>query len=132
MNKRDYSAAGRPYSNKIANKIGRLEPHALDTMPAPSTSGITSSGLGSGGPRRTARAATWAAGLALSLGVGMLLYLLAANAIEDDARRRFDNVAQLARERVSAAIDSYARVVRSLSALHIAGDGPLTRLRLHR
>ena len=132
MNKRDYSAAGRPYSNKIANKIGRLEPHALDTMPASSTSGITSSGLGSGGPRRTARAATWAAGLALSLGVGMLLYLLAANAIEDDARRRFDNVAQLARERVSAAIDSYARVVRSLSALHIAGDGPLTRLRLHR
>ena len=92
MPKRDYSASDHLYTNKIE----RLESHALDTMPASSTSGISLSGISSGGPRRTARAATWAAGLALSLAVGMLLYQLAANAIEDNVRRRFDNVARLA------------------------------------
>ncbi len=78
------------------------------------------------------RAVPWVAGLALSLGVGLLFWWLALGAVEDDARRRFDNVAQVARERVQAAIASYARVVRGLSALHTAGDAPLDRLRFHR
>ncbi|NNG21899.1 CHASE domain-containing protein [Telluria aromaticivorans] len=83
-------------------------------------------------PRRATLAATWSAGVVLSFVVGLLLYQFAHQAVEDDARRRFDSVAQLARERVSAAIASYARVVRGLAALHTAGDGPLTRLRFHR
>ncbi len=82
-------------------------------------------------PRRATLAA-WAAGVALSLMVGLLLNQLAYQAVEDDARRRFDSVAGLARERVAAAIASYARVVRGLTALHTAGDGPLTHVRFHR
>ena len=78
------------------------------------------------------RAAPWAAGVALSLTVGLLLHSLALRAVEDDSRRRFDYVAQVARERVSAAIASYARVLRGLSALHTAGEAPLDRLRFHR
>jgi len=79
-----------------------------------------------------ARAAPWAAGLVLSLAAGLLLRQAALDAVEDDARRRFDAVAQVARERVSAAIASYARVVRGLAALHTAGAEPLDRLRFHR
>ncbi|MGH8855346.1 MAG: hypothetical protein ACREWI_13840, partial [Telluria sp.] len=79
-----------------------------------------------------ASAAPWVAGLALSLAVGALSYRIAAGAVENDARRRFDNVASLAQERVSAAIASYSRVVRGLAALHAAGDAPLTRLQFHR
>ena len=78
------------------------------------------------------RAVPWAGGLALSLAVGLLLYRLALGVVEDDARRRFDGVAQVARERVAAAIVSYARVVRGLAALHTAGPEPLDRLRFHR
>ncbi|MCD2519534.1 CHASE domain-containing protein [Massilia sp. G4R7] len=78
------------------------------------------------------RAAPWLGGLALSIGAGALCYVLALGAVEDDARRRFDNVAQVARERVAAAIASYARVLRGLSALHTAGEAPLDRLRFHR
>ncbi|MFC0250511.1 response regulator [Massilia consociata] len=83
-------------------------------------------------PRRGARAAPWALGVALSLAVGALLYRIAAGAVEDDARRRFDAVASVAQERVAAAIASYARVVRGLSALHVARDKPLDRLSFHR
>ncbi|KFC75740.1 CHASE domain-containing protein [Massilia sp. LC238] len=79
-----------------------------------------------------ASAAPWVAGLALSLAVGALCYRVAAGAGEDDARRRFETVARLAQERVSNAIVSYTQVVRGLAALHTAGEGPLTRLRLHR
>ena len=82
--------------------------------------------------RAWTRAIPWAGGLALSLGVGLLLYRLALGVVEDDARRRFDGVAQVARERVAAAIVSYARVVRGLAALHTAGPEPLDRLRFHR
>jgi len=79
-----------------------------------------------------ASAAPWVAGLALSLAVGALCYRIAAGAVEDDARRRFETVARLAQERVSSAIASYARVVRGLAALHAADREPLTRLRFHR
>ena len=79
-----------------------------------------------------ASAAPWVAGLALSLAVGALCYRIAAGAVEDDARRRFETVARLAQERVSNAIVSYTQVVRGMAALHTAGEGPLTRLRLHR
>ncbi|MGI4719992.1 MAG: CHASE domain-containing protein [Janthinobacterium lividum] len=78
------------------------------------------------------RAVPWAGGLALSFTVGLLLYRLALGVVEDDARRRFDGVAQVARERVAGAIVSYARVVRGLAALHTAGPEPLDRLRFHR
>ena len=83
-------------------------------------------------PQQGASAAPWVAGLALSLAVGALCYRIAAGAVEDDARRRFETVARLAQERVSSAIASYARVVRSLAALHAADREPLTRLRFHR
>ncbi len=96
-----------------------MPPHSTDPYPA--------------GPRQGwRRVAPWAAGLALALAVGLLFHSLALGAVEDDARRRFDNVAQVARERVASAIASYARVVRGLSALHTAGDAPLDRLRFHR
>ncbi|KFI08155.1 hypothetical protein JN27_04940 [Massilia sp. BSC265] len=77
-------------------------------------------------------AAPWVAGLALSLAVGALCYRIAAGAVEDDARRRFEMAAGLAQERISNAIASYARVVRGLSALHASGEEPLDRLRFHR
>ncbi|MEX5747788.1 CHASE domain-containing protein [Massilia sp. X63] len=79
-----------------------------------------------------ASAAPWVAGLALSIAVGALCYRVAAGTVEDDSRRRFETVARLAQERISSAISSYARVVRGMSALHAAGEGPLTQLRLHR
>jgi len=79
-----------------------------------------------------AGAAPWVAGLALSLAIGALCYRIAAGAVEEDARRRFETAAHLARERLSSAIDSYARVVRGLAALHAAGDEPLSRQRFHR
>ncbi|BDT59758.1 hypothetical protein MasN3_32520 [Massilia varians] len=85
-----------------------------------------------GAAQQGASAAPWVAGLALSLAVGALCYRVAAGAVEDDARRRFETVARLAQERVSNAIVSYTQVVRGLAALHTAGEGPLTRLRLHR
>ncbi|SFD20729.1 CHASE domain-containing protein [Massilia yuzhufengensis] len=82
--------------------------------------------------QRGASAAPWVAGLALSLAVGALCYRIAAGTIEDDARRRFDNVARLAQERVAAAIASYARVVRGMAALHAANDEPLSRRQFRR
>ena len=85
-----------------------------------------------GAAQQGASAAPWVAGLALSLAVGALCYRVAAGAGEDDARRRFETEARLAQERVSNAIVSYTQVVRGMAALHTAGEGPLTRLRLHR
>ncbi|CAN7345188.1 CHASE domain-containing protein [Massilia sp. LjRoot122] len=79
-----------------------------------------------------ASAAPWVAGLALSLAVGALCYRVAAGAVEDDARRRFETMARLAQERVANAVVSYSRVVRGLVALHAAGTEPLDRLRFHR
>ncbi len=79
-----------------------------------------------------ASAAPWVAGLALSLAVGALCHRVAAGAVEDDARRRFETVARLAQERVANAVVSYSRVVRGLAALHAAGEEPLNRLRFHR
>ncbi|MCC2958504.1 CHASE domain-containing protein [Massilia sp. IC2-477] len=87
---------------------------------------------GAGPATQSASAAPWVAGLALALAVGALCYRVASSAVEYDARRRFETVSSLAQERISSAIASYARVVRGMSALHAAGERPLTRLRLHR
>ncbi len=116
------------------SNIERAEPHAWRTMEASSTakSAASSTGAAASPAQQGASAAPWVAGLALSLAVGALCYRVAAGAIEDDARRRFETVARLAQERVSNAVASYARVVRGMSALHAAGEGPLTRLRLRR
>ncbi|MCA1855339.1 CHASE domain-containing protein [Massilia oculi] len=82
--------------------------------------------------RQQGGAAPWVAGIALALAVGGLCHRVATGLVEEDARRRFETVARLAQERVSNAIVSYTRVVRGMVALHVAGEGPLTRLRLHR
>ena len=76
----------------------------------------------------------WGGGLALALSVGLLLHALAAAAVEEDARRRFDNLARTASERIDAALASYGRAVRALAALHAAGGGQAVpdRARFHR
>ncbi|QOY92942.1 CHASE domain-containing protein [Massilia sp. UMI-21] len=104
----------------------------MDSSSAGSSGVNAAANTASSAPQQGASAAPWVAGLALSLVVGALCYRVAAGTVEDDARRRFETVARLAQERVSSAIASYARVVRGMSALHAAGEGPLTRLRLHR
>ncbi|WP_306397848.1 CHASE domain-containing protein [Telluria beijingensis] len=65
----------------------------------------------------------WGGGIALSLAVGLLLHAVASAAIEDDARARFETLAQATRERLDAALASYGRAVRALAALHAAGGG---------
>ncbi|OON64597.1 hypothetical protein B0920_03555 [Massilia sp. KIM] len=71
----------------------------------------------------------WGAGVALSLAVGGLMHALALRSIEDDARRRFENLARGAQERLNMAIASYGRAVAGLAALHAAGpaDRPPSR-----
>ena len=65
----------------------------------------------------------WGGGIALSLAVGLLLHAVVGASIEDEARARFDSLAQAARERIDASLASYGRAVRSLAALYAAGDG---------
>ena len=65
----------------------------------------------------------WGGGVALSLAVGILLHAVAWASVEDDARRRFDHLAEGARERLDGAIASYGRAVRGLAALHAASGG---------
>ena len=65
----------------------------------------------------------WGGGVALALAVGLLLHAVADASIEEEARGRFGNAAQAARERIDASLASYGRAVRSLAALHAAGDG---------
>jgi len=65
----------------------------------------------------------WALGIVMALAVGLALHAIATAAVEDDAQRRFDNMARGARDRLEAAIDSYERAVRGLAALHAAGGG---------
>ena len=65
----------------------------------------------------------WGGGVALALAVGLLMHAVASSAIEDDARARFDNLAQTTRERLDASLASYGRAVRALGALHAAGGG---------
>jgi two-component system sensor histidine kinase/response regulator len=65
----------------------------------------------------------WGGGVLLALAIGMLLHAVASAAVETDARRRFDNLARGAQERLDNAIASYARAVRAMAALHAAGGG---------
>jgi len=74
----------------------------------------------------------WGGGLALSLAVGLLLQVVAGAAIEDDARKRFENLAEGARDRIDGSLASYGRAVRALAALHAAGEGVPDRAAFHR
>ena len=65
----------------------------------------------------------WGGGIALSLAIGLLMHAVTSAAIEDDARKRFENLTQSTRDRLDAALASYGRAVRALAALHAAGGG---------
>ncbi|WP_229429626.1 CHASE domain-containing protein [Massilia sp. ZL223] len=82
-------------------------------------------------PARPSRMALLSGGgMVLALAAGAALHYVTAHAVEEDARRRFDNLARGAQERLNAAIASYGRAVRGLTALHAAGDtadGTLSR-----
>ena len=65
----------------------------------------------------------WGGGVALSLAIGLLLHAVVSASIEDEARGHFESLARAARERIDASLASYGRAVRSLAALHAAGDG---------
>jgi PAS domain S-box-containing protein len=85
--------------------------------------------VGASGP---VRFALWGGGLWLSLLVGIGLYLGAAGTVEDAAQRRFDGIAQGARQRLDGSVQAYAQVVRNLSALFDANGGEVSRLQFHR
>ncbi|MCS0806641.1 CHASE domain-containing protein [Massilia agilis] len=73
----------------------------------------------------------WAGGVALSLLVGGLLYLLTARELEQDAQSRFEVAAHDAQQRLASAVQSYTGVVRGLAALFEAGD-EVTRVEFRR
>ncbi|MGZ5202516.1 MAG: CHASE domain-containing protein, partial [Telluria sp.] len=70
-----------------------------------------------------ARALPWLCGLLLALLVGALAFLLTGRELDQDGRRRFDGMAQDARERLETGIQSYTGVARGLAALfHSSND----------
>jgi hypothetical protein len=85
--------------------------------------------VGASGPMRFA---LWIGGLWLALLVGAGLHLGASNTVEDDVQRRFDGIAQGARQRVDGAVQAYAQVLRNLGALYNANGGEVSRLQFHR
>jgi PAS domain S-box-containing protein len=85
--------------------------------------------VGASGP---VRFALWGGGLWLSLLVGIVLYLGAARTVDDEARRRFDGIAQGARQRLDGAVQSYARVLHNLTGLFNANGGEVSRQQFHR
>jgi PAS domain S-box-containing protein len=85
--------------------------------------------VGASGP---VRIALWGGGLWLALMVGAALHLGATRTVDDDARRRFDSIAQGARQRLDGAVQSYAQVLRNLGALFDANGGEVSRLQFHR
>ncbi|MFC5548976.1 CHASE domain-containing protein [Massilia aerilata] len=85
--------------------------------------------VGANGP---VRIALWGGGLWLALMVGAALHLGATRTVDDDARRRFDSIAQGARQRLDGAVQSYAQVVRNLGALFDANGGEVSRQQFHR
>jgi two-component system sensor histidine kinase/response regulator len=85
--------------------------------------------VGASGPMRFA---LWGGGLWLALAVGIALYLGAARTVDDEAQRRFDGIAQGARQRLDGAVQSYARVLRNLTGLFNANGGEVSRLQFHR
>ncbi len=74
----------------------------------------------------------WALGMALSALVAAMLYMGALNAINGDARQRFDSVALSAQHSLTGRIKSYTDVLRGLAALFQAGDGRVGRAAFHR
>ncbi|MBD8530103.1 MULTISPECIES: CHASE domain-containing protein [unclassified Massilia] len=93
---------------------------------------ITRSIGAAAGARGTTRVVLWGAGLWLALLVGAILHMAASRAVEEEARRRFENGARATQERLAVTIKSYTDVTRSLVALFAAGDSPVTRLQFHR
>jgi len=79
-----------------------------------------------------ARLLFWGGGLAFSLLVAAGLYALALRTVEDGARQRFDSIARGAQPAVVACLDRYSNLVRGLTALFGAANGPVTRLQFHR
>jgi PAS domain S-box-containing protein len=68
------------------------------------------------------RALPWLCGVLLALLVGSLAFLLIGRELDQDARRRFDGLAQDARQRLETGIHSYTGVVRGLAALFHGAD----------
>ena len=85
--------------------------------------------FGASGPMRMA---LWIGGLWLALLVGAALHLGAKRTVDDEARRRFDSIAQGARQRLDGAVQSYAQVVRNMAGLFNANGGEVSRLQFHR
>ena len=72
----------------------------------------------------------WSVGCALALGVGAVLYGAADTNVNDDAGRRFENLARSTQYGISARIKSYSDLTRGLVALFQTSDD-LTRLQFH-
>jgi two-component system sensor histidine kinase/response regulator len=85
--------------------------------------------VGASGPMRIA---LWGGGLWLSLMVGAALHMGAWRTVDDDAQRRFESIAQGARQRLDSAVQSYAQVARSVAGLFNANGGQVSRLQFHR
>jgi PAS domain S-box-containing protein len=103
-------------------------PHDQTEMPEASTRNMGKT-VGASGPMRIA---LWGAGLWLALMVGAALHLGASRTVDDEARRRFDSIAQGARQRLDGAVQSYAQVVHNLAGLFNANGGEVSRLQFHR
>ena len=84
------------------------------------------------GARGATRIALWAAGAWLALLVGALLHMGASRNVEEEARRRFENRAHAAQERLANSIKSYSEVTRALAALFSSSTAPVTRMQFHR
>ncbi|KQQ97007.1 CHASE domain-containing protein [Massilia sp. Leaf139] len=96
---------------------------------------ITRSIGAAAGARGTTRVVLWGAGLWLALLVGAMLHMAASRAVEEEARRRFEDQARATQERLAGAIKSYTDLTRALVSLFAANgdaDSPVTRLQFHR
>ncbi|HEU4375047.1 MAG TPA: CHASE domain-containing protein [Telluria sp.] len=79
-----------------------------------------------------ARSLFWGAGLAFSVLVSAALYASAVRTVEEDARQRFNGIARGAQTALEARIATFNDLVRGMTALFQAADGPVTRLQFHR
>jgi len=93
---------------------------------------ITRSMVAALGARGTKGLVLWAAGAWLALLVGALLHMGASRSVEEEARRRFENRAHAAQERLATSIRSCADVTQALVALFSSSTAPVTRLQFHR
>ena len=87
---------------------------------------------GSGSALRRRRTLLWSAGLALSLLVGALAYVVTEKVVSDDAHRRVEALGRSAQFSLSARIKSYADVLRALVALFDSAGGPVSREQFRR